>query len=105
MKLAPPDGMNKSPAEIAGIRKGDVIKTIKSMPMKTHKDVIMTLRSSQPGDTVPVTVEREGKEFTFNVILGFRYVNSYFYQLMPMTLTIDEVLYHEKKPMRLAVFP
>ena len=51
-----------SPAEAAGIRRGDVIVAIDGEAVKIPEDVFSDLRTKEPGDEVTVTVFRDGKE-------------------------------------------
>lgn len=61
-----PDG----PAADAGIRAGDLIVEVASEDVEELGDLLTELRRHSPGDTVPVTVVREGEEVTVEVVVG-----------------------------------
>lgn len=69
------------PAEKAGIRSterdrygrirlGDLIVTLDDEPIRTEGDLVLTLENYQPGDTVIVTVERDGSQRVLELELG-----------------------------------
>lgn len=53
-----------SPAEAAGIKRGDIIVAFNGKVIKTVSDLPLTVAQSPVGATVPVTLVREGKELT-----------------------------------------
>jgi putative serine protease PepD len=59
-----------SPAEQAGIQKGDRITAIDGAPVQDQVALAARVRSHQPGDEVTVTFQRGGNEQTVNVTLG-----------------------------------
>jgi len=59
-----------SPAEKAGLRRGDVIVAVDGEAIEDHTDLTLRIRSHLEGDTVRLTVIREGKEREFRVTLG-----------------------------------
>ena len=59
----------KSSAKEAGIKVGDVIVKIDDMPIKTNNALIEYVGRHRPGDKVNITVNREGKELTYPVVL------------------------------------
>lgn len=61
-----PDG----PAEQAGIRDGDIITELDGNLIADSTDLIVDIRSLAPGDTVALTVERDGATRTVEVTLG-----------------------------------
>ena len=63
-----PDG----PAARAGIQSGDVITAIGSAEVEDSGDLLGELRSYQPGDTVQLTVDRNGQQRRVPVTLGER---------------------------------
>lgn len=67
-----------SGAKDAGIEKGDVIVDIDGRKMKTNTDVIGYVGQHRPGDKIKVTVNRFGKEKTFDVTLKNRQGNTEF---------------------------
>lgn len=61
-----------SPADEAGIRGGDIIVRFGSMDIKDLYALTDALRAHKPGESVPVTVLRDGKKITVQVTLGSR---------------------------------
>lgn len=61
-----------SPADKAGLRKGDVLTRFDGKPIKTIYDFTFALRSKRPGDKVEVVVMRDGQEIKATVELGSR---------------------------------
>ncbi len=61
-----------SGAEEAGVRRGDVITAIGGEEVASYGDLLGTLRDYQPGDTVDLTIVRDGDERTLDVTLGER---------------------------------
>lgn len=59
-----------SPADQAGIRRGDVIVSIDDKDIKTHRDVSATIRRHLSGDKVAIGIERSGSSRTLSVKLG-----------------------------------
>lgn len=59
-----------SPADQAGIRRGDVIVSINSKEIKTHQDVSATIRRHLAGDKVKIGLERGGASRSLTVTLG-----------------------------------
>jgi serine protease Do len=64
-----------SGAEEAGVRENDVITALEGAEIASYGDLFSTLRDYQPGDTVELTVARDGEERTLDVTLGERPVN------------------------------
>jgi serine protease Do len=60
------------PADAAGLRAEDVITSSGSKPVETSGDLLSALRDYAPGDTVRLTVVREGEKKQVNVTLGRR---------------------------------
>jgi len=55
-----------SPAEKAGLKGGDVVTTVAGQPVYTPEDLVEAIRT-RPGQSFPMTVERDGKTLTLNV--------------------------------------
>jgi putative serine protease PepD len=49
-----------SPAERAGLQQGDLVTDVNGSPITDATQLIVTIRSQAPGDTVTLTVERNG---------------------------------------------
>ena len=62
----------ESPAEEAGLKRGDRIVEIDGKEIRYANDILRTMRSMSPGDRVRVRVERDGGEKTLSVTLGER---------------------------------
>jgi serine protease Do len=62
--------LRDSPAERAGLRKGDVIVAVNDQPLNGPSDLTRRIASTPPGTRVPVTVVREGARKTIPVELG-----------------------------------
>ena len=60
----------KSDAHEKGIREGDIITAVNGKPVKNTDDVVKQKEGLKPGDTVTLTIWREGKTFDAEVILG-----------------------------------
>ncbi|MCB0219160.1 MAG: M20/M25/M40 family metallo-hydrolase [Chrysiogenetes bacterium] len=61
-----------SPAEVAGVKAGDVLRKLGPHEIRNLYDFTYALRSHQPGETLDVFVEREGKLLKLEVTLGAR---------------------------------
>jgi serine protease Do len=60
------------PADSAGIQRGDVITALGSTQIKDSGDLVAAIRSYNPGDTVTLTINRNGGERNIDVKLGER---------------------------------
>lgn len=60
-------------AEKAGVKKGDVIKSINGKEVKTAPEFQEQLVKYNPGNTVKITTSRDGKEKSFDVVLQNTY--------------------------------
>ena len=58
------------PAERAGLEPGDVIVAIDGKPVADSSELIVAIRSRSPGDTITLTVRRDGDERSVKVTLG-----------------------------------
>jgi putative serine protease PepD len=58
------------PAADAGIEDGDVVTSFDGEPVEDATSLIVEIRSLRPGDTVPVVVERGGREVELDITLG-----------------------------------
>jgi len=61
-----------SPAEKAGIKAGDIIIELNGKPLKKSSDLTLPIGNSKPGTTVNLTIIRDGKKMSIDVILGVR---------------------------------
>jgi putative serine protease PepD len=61
-----PDG----PADQAGLQPGDVITELDGERISGSDELIVGIRSRQPGDKVELTVRRDGRDITLSVVLG-----------------------------------
>ena len=60
------------PADAAGIQSGDVIVRVEDSAVNTAEDLGSILNDLQPGQTVSVTIDRDGNEQTVDVTLDAR---------------------------------
>ncbi|MFK7865200.1 MAG: S1C family serine protease [Pseudohongiellaceae bacterium] len=58
-------------AERAGIRAGDVITRVGSTEVIDGQNIVAEIRNKKPGDTINISVYREGKTLLFPTTLGF----------------------------------
>jgi putative serine protease PepD len=61
-----------SPADDAGLAAGDVVTAIDGTPVESSADLVTAVSEKQPGDTVTLTVTRDGATRTVEVELGDR---------------------------------
>ena len=61
-----------SPADNAGIQRGDVIVKLGQHQVTDYADLLGELRTTRPGSQVPVTVNRSGQQKTLTVTIGSR---------------------------------
>jgi S1-C subfamily serine protease len=61
-----------SAADAAGIRRGDVIVDVDGTAITSSEDVINAVRRHSPGDTISITIDRDGDQQTFEVTLRAR---------------------------------
>jgi serine protease DegQ len=60
------------PAEKAGLRPGDILKTLEGRQLRTPEDLLAALRQRNPGDQVSVEFQRGGRTETVKVALSDR---------------------------------
>jgi len=58
------------PAEAAGLEPGDVILELDGEPVDGSAELIVAIRSRSPGDTIDLTVRRDGSQRSYQVTLG-----------------------------------
>jgi putative serine protease PepD len=58
-----------TPAAAAGLRKGDVVTAVDGQPVTDGIGLIVAIRSHQPGETVTLTVQRNGHQQKLRVTL------------------------------------
>ncbi len=63
------DFSDRSPSKVAGIKKGDIIKSINKAPIRNFNELQTQIGRYRPGDKVKVVVDRDGKEMSFTVEL------------------------------------
>lgn len=61
-----------SPAEKAGLKKGDLLVSMAGKPVVDLRAMVEVLRSHPPGDTIRVVFWRGEKKDTAKVVLGVR---------------------------------
>ena len=63
------------PAQRAGLRSGDVVRSVDGSTVSEPDDITGALDGKQPGDSVTVEVERDGQSQQFDITLGTRPAN------------------------------
>ena len=58
------------PAAKAGIHEGDVITKVGDRPVGNADELQVAVQEHEPGDEVPVTLLRDGRQMTVQVTLG-----------------------------------
>lgn len=58
------------PADAAGIQPGDIIVAVQGTPIETPKQLSRLVAQFGPGETVHITVVRDGRSLTFPVAMG-----------------------------------
>jgi serine protease Do len=61
-----------SPAEAAGLQRGDVIVSVDGEPIENNGDLLRLLADRQPGDNVTVSFYRNGEQREAQLTLGRR---------------------------------
>jgi len=64
--------MKDSPAEKAGLLKGDIITAFNGKKISNLREYSEILKQHQPGDVIEMTILREGKEKSVSITLGER---------------------------------
>ncbi|OQB43576.1 MAG: Serine protease Do-like HtrA [Parcubacteria group bacterium ADurb.Bin159] len=62
--------IKNSPAELAGLKEGDIISWINNQEINTYNDLANIISGFNPGDTINITYLRNGEEKIINVKLG-----------------------------------
>jgi serine protease Do len=60
------------PADLAGVKRGDIITFIDGRPVGSSEEVVRAVSSKDPGSKVKLTVVRAGKEMSLTASLGDR---------------------------------
>lgn len=58
-----------SPADKAGVRVGDIIRTVNGTPVRDSEEAYRAIFGANVGDTITLTVERDSKLQTFKLLL------------------------------------
>lgn len=61
-----------SPAERAGLRRGDLIRSINGKPIRMTDDVVAIVSNARPGDQLQFDVDRNGRQEVINVGVATR---------------------------------
>ena len=69
-KLVVKTVLKGSPADTAGVKAGDTLDSVKDTTLDSLKDVARVFGKAGVGDTVKLTVDRDGKKQTFGIKLG-----------------------------------
>ncbi len=60
----------EGPAAAGGVEAGDVIVSVGGIPVASLTELVVALREHEPGETVAVTVDRDGRPVDCSVVLG-----------------------------------
>jgi serine protease DegQ len=66
------DVVHRSPAEQAGIKTGDILRSIDNVRIDDWNTMLDTVANLPPGKTVPIQLVRNGNEFSLQVKIGKR---------------------------------
>ncbi|XOB61963.1 Do family serine endopeptidase [Campylobacterota bacterium DY0563] len=66
------DVAGDTPAEKAGLKRGDLIYMINNVPIKDRKALQNTIASFKPNETISIKLERDKKDVQLNITLGNR---------------------------------
>jgi len=61
----------RSPAEIAGVKPNDKIIAVAGLPVRNWSQLESALQAQKAGRTVPIVVERNGRDVTLSVTLAY----------------------------------
>jgi S1-C subfamily serine protease len=64
------DVLANDPADIAGIREGDIVIEFNGHPIRTPRELLRRINQTQPYETVEVKVVRNGEEIVISVRMG-----------------------------------
>lgn len=95
--------IKQSPAEKAGIRIGDRIKSIASVPVTNSVELRKAIRVKEPGNSIEITVDRNGARLRFLVDVCFINYHEVGYQWSIMDEATDNIVWVNSEPFRLAV--
>ena len=66
------DVQDGSPADDAGLERGDRIVAVDGDPVVTATDLVAKIRGAKPGDVVTLSIDRDGDAQEITVTLGKR---------------------------------
>ena len=89
--------VDKSGAQKAGIKKGDIIVKIDNKDIYSFSDLTAAIVTKRPNDVVKVAVKRDGEIVTLPVKLTKNEINSYIYD----GLELEDLSAAEKKELKL----
>ncbi|KGO92839.1 trypsin-like peptidase domain-containing protein [Flavobacterium subsaxonicum] len=89
--------VDKSGAQLAGIKKGDIIVKIDEKPINGFADLNAAVVTKRPNDVVKVTVDRNGDMVTLPVKLTKNEINSFTYD----GLELQDLTAAEKKQLKI----
>jgi len=62
--------LRSRPADIAGIKEGDIVTEFDGVPIRTTDEFLMRIRRALPYSTVKVVVFRDGQQLEIPVKMG-----------------------------------
>jgi membrane-associated protease RseP (regulator of RpoE activity) len=64
------DVLENDPADIAGIREGDIVIEFNGHPIRTPRELLRQIRKTEPYQTIDVKIVRDGREVIIPVKMG-----------------------------------
>ena len=61
-----------SPAEAAGVKVGDVVVRFDGFRVHSFEELVAMVRQQQPGETITMQIERNGKKMNVEVTIDVR---------------------------------
>lgn len=90
------DFLSNSPAKLAGILQEDIIESINEKHIKNWGDYLNVMGRLRAGDRLSLTVDREGRKLSFELI-------PYFVEHPPTVVKIEHIVAREKREVSLAI--
>ena len=60
----------QGPGAASGLRQGDIIVSVDGAAVKEESDITLALRQKKEGDTMSLTIDRDGSQLALSLTLG-----------------------------------